>query len=80
MDQTFNKEAKDVDCIIARIFYNGGLSFSLTRNPSYAKAFRFIANNLIASYKSPGYNCLRTTLLQREKSHIERLMEPIRGT
>ena len=79
VDQAFNKEARDeLDCIIARMFYTGGLSFNLTRNPCYAKAFKFSANNPIAGYKPPGYNSLRTTLLQRQKSHVEGLMSPSR--
>jgi len=46
MDQAFNKEAMDeLDCIIAKMFYTGELSFKLTRNPWYVKAFKFIANN-----------------------------------
>ena len=32
-----------------------------------------------SSAKPLDYNSLRSTLLQREKSHVERLMEPIRG-
>ena len=81
MDQAFNKEARDVvDCIIARMFYIGELSFNLARNSWYAKTFKFAANNPIAGYKPLGHNCLRTTLLQREKSHVERLMKPIQGT
>ena len=55
MDQTFNKEARDeLDCIIARIFYTGELSFNLTKNSWYAKAFKFAANNPITGYKPPG--------------------------
>jgi len=80
MDQAFNKEARDeLDCIIARMFYTGGLLFNLTRNPWYTKAFKFAANNPITGYKPPGYSSLRTTLLQHEKSHVERLIEPIRA-
>ena len=67
VDQTFNKEARDeLDCTIARTFYTGGLSFNLIRNSWYVKAFKFTANNPIVGYKSPSYNSLRTTLLQRE--------------
>ena len=81
VDQAFNKEARDeLDCIITRMFYTGGLSFNLTRNSWYVKAFKFSANNPITSYKPPDYNFLRTTLMQREKSHVKRLMESIRGT
>jgi len=81
VNQAFNKEVRDeLDCIIARMFYIGGLSFNLTWNLWYVKAFKFDVNNPIACYKSPGYDSLRTTLLQCTKSHVERLMEPIRAT
>ena len=81
MDQTFNKEARDeLGCIISRMFYTSGLSFNLTRNSWYVKAFKFTAHNSIAGYKPLGYNSLRIILLQREKSHIERLMESIKST
>ena len=34
IDQAFNKKARDeLECIIARMFYTGRLSFNLTRNP-----------------------------------------------
>jgi len=63
VDQAFNKEARnELDCIIARMFYTGGLSFNLTRNSWYVKAFKFAANNPIVGYKPPGYNFLRTSL------------------
>ena len=70
----------ELNCIIARMFYTGGLSFNMTRNLWYAKAFKFAANNPIVGYKPPGYNPLRITLLQYEKSHVEGLMEPIGAT
>lgn len=80
MEQAFNREAKDeLDVMIARMFYSGGLSFNLTSNPYYAMAFTFAANNPIAYYKPPVYNSLRTTLVQHEKSHVERLLDPIRA-
>ena len=44
-----------------------------------SKAFN-LPHNPIASYKPPGYNSLRITFLQREKFHVEGLMEPIRAT
>jgi len=59
MDQAFNKEVRgELDCMIASMLYTGGLSFNLTSDPWYAKAFKFAANNSIA-----GYNSLKTTLL-----------------
>ena len=62
VDQAFNKEVRDeLNCIIARMLYTGGLSFNLTRNPWYAKAFKFAAYNPITGYKPPVYNSLRTS-------------------
>ncbi|XP_020266352.1 uncharacterized protein LOC109841825 [Asparagus officinalis] len=80
VEEAFNTRARDeLDSIIARMFYTGGLSFNLTRNPYFSRAFTYAASNPIVGYKPPDYNSLRTTLLQREKAHVERL-EPIRGS
>ena len=64
-----------VDGEIARIFYTGGLSFHFSRNPYYAHAFK--SGSQLPGYVPPGYDALRTTLLQKEKSGIENLLEPI---
>ena len=61
---------------IARMFYSGGLPFHLARNPYYVSSYTFVATNLITGYVPPGYNALRTTLLQKERAHVERLLEP----
>ena len=71
---------EELDGAIARMFYTGGLSFNLARNPYFKKAFSIAASNPFPGYKTPGYNSFRTTLLQKEKAHVERLLEPIRGT
>ena len=67
-----------VDSEIARMFYTRGLSFHFARNPYYARAFKS-ASQLPGSFP-PGYNALRTTLLQKEKSNIENILEPIKKT
>uniref|UniRef100_A0A7N2LNF3 Uncharacterized protein n=1 Tax=Quercus lobata TaxID=97700 RepID=A0A7N2LNF3_QUELO len=41
---------------------------------------KFAANNNLAGYVPPGYNKLRTTLLQKEKAHIEKLLRAIKDT
>ena len=41
---------------------------------------KFVANNNLAGYIPPGYNKLRTTLLQKEKAHIEKLLRAINDT
>lgn len=70
---------KELDAMIAKMFYTGGLFFNLIRNPYYVKVFTYAARNPIPSYKPPGYNSL-STLSQCEKVHVERLLELIRST
>ncbi|XP_038999122.1 uncharacterized protein LOC120124534 [Hibiscus syriacus] len=65
---------------IARMFYTGGLPFNLARNPHYHRAFTFAATHNIPGYVPPGYNKLRTTLLQQEKNNVEKLLQPIKAT
>ena len=48
-------------------------------NPYYISAFKFAANNPLSSFVPPDYNALRTTLLQRERANVKRLLEPIKG-
>ncbi|KAL0418818.1 UNVERIFIED_CONTAM: hypothetical protein Sradi_1295300 [Sesamum radiatum] len=62
------------------MFYSGGLPFNLARNPYYVRAFSLVANNNIAGYVPPGYNSLRTKLLQKEKANIENLLEYTKST
>ncbi|GAV85945.1 DUF659 domain-containing protein [Cephalotus follicularis] len=81
MEKAFNVQAREnVKSEIARMFYSGGLSFNLTRNPYYVRSYISCANSMIPGFVSPGYNALRTTLLQRERASIERLLQPIKGT
>ncbi|KAK8913951.1 hypothetical protein KSP39_PZI024294 [Platanthera zijinensis] len=67
-----------LNSMIARMFYSAGLPFHLARNPYFVDAFRYAAESNIAGYVPPGYNLLRTTLLQKEKANIERLLDPIK--
>ena len=79
IEKAFNMGAREIaDCEIARKFYTGGLSFHFARNPYYARAFKSASQ--LPGYVPPGYNSLRTTLLQKEKSNIENLLEPIKKT
>ncbi|XP_047339715.1 ankyrin repeat-containing protein ITN1-like [Impatiens glandulifera] len=57
-----------------------GLPFHFARNPHYIKSYTLDANSNIPSYVPPCYNALRTTLLEKERAHIERLLEPIKTT
>jgi len=60
------------------IFYFVGVPFNLARNPNYIAASKFLANTDLGGYVPPGYNKLRTTLLQHEKINVERLLQPSR--
>ncbi|XP_074308360.1 uncharacterized protein LOC141643211 [Silene latifolia] len=78
---TLNIQSRNhLDAEIARMFYTGGLPFNLARNPYYVRSYSFAASNQIPGYTPPGYNKLRTTLLQQEKQNVERLLEPIKST
>ncbi|XP_050378398.1 uncharacterized protein LOC126795640 [Argentina anserina] len=81
LEKAFNNGVREqLDGEIARMFYTGGLSFNLAKNPHYIRAFNRACACPIAGYRPPGYNALRTTLLQKERNHIERLLEPIKLT
>ncbi|XP_022156306.1 uncharacterized protein LOC111023231 isoform X2 [Momordica charantia] len=81
LEKSFNMTTHDqLHSEIAKMFYSSGLPFQLARNPHFVRAFTFAANNLLSGYVPPGYNMLRTTLLQREKTNIERLLQPIKST
>ncbi|XP_075638455.1 uncharacterized protein LOC142610526 [Castanea sativa] len=41
---------------------------------------KFAANNNLVGYVPPGYNKLRTTLLHKERAHIEKLLKSIKET
>ena len=69
-------DSEIADSEIARMFYTRGLSFHFARNPYYARAFKSASQ--FPGYVPPGYNALRTSLLQKEKSNIENLLEPIK--
>ncbi|GJR08978.1 putative zinc transporter protein [Tanacetum coccineum] len=75
-----NDTRAQLDQEIARMFYTGGLSFNLARNPYYMRAFTFAANHNLGGYVPASYNKLRTTLVQQEKANVERLLQPIKDT
>ena len=80
MDASFIMGAREeLNAIITRMLYSDSLSFNFARNPYYAMTFTCVANNPNSSYIPSGYNSLRTTLLQNEKSNIEKL-ETIKST
>ncbi|KAG5524531.1 hypothetical protein RHGRI_031254 [Rhododendron griersonianum] len=81
LEKAYDKNKRDqLHAEIARMFYSGGLPFNLARNPYYVTSYQFAANNPLSGYIPPRYNLLRTTLLQQEKTNVERLLLPIKGT
>ncbi|XLU30029.1 hypothetical protein S245_066095, partial [Arachis hypogaea] len=81
LEKAFNVNAREtLDLHIARIFFSSGLPFHLAKNPYFVKAFSYAANNYIDGYIPPGYNKLRTTLLEKEKQHVERMLEPTKNS
>ncbi|XLS75709.1 hypothetical protein HN51_032574, partial [Arachis hypogaea] len=81
LEKAFNVNAREtLDLHIARMFFSSGLPFHLAKNPYFVKAFSYAANNYIDGYIPPGYNKLRTTLLEKEKQHAERMLEPTKNS
>ncbi|XP_030940275.1 uncharacterized protein LOC115965242 [Quercus lobata] len=66
--------------LIVRTFYSAGLPFHFAKNPYWIEMIKFVANNNLAGYVPLSYNKLRTTLLQKERTHIEKLLRAIKDT
>ncbi|RID75417.1 hypothetical protein BRARA_B02463 [Brassica rapa] len=70
LEKAFNNQATEqCDGEIFRMFYTSGLSFNVARNPHYRNSY--VRASQIPGYVPPGYNALRTTLLQKERKNIE---------
>ncbi|XLR37763.1 hypothetical protein S83_022423, partial [Arachis hypogaea] len=81
LEKDFNVNAREtLDLHITRIFFSSGLPFHLAKNSYFIKAFSYAANNYIDGYIPLGYNKLRTTLLEKEKQHVERMLEPTKDS
>ncbi|KAL4653424.1 hypothetical protein ACB092_01G302200 [Castanea dentata] len=73
-----NNARHELDSTIAKMFYTTGLPFNFARNPYYRNSYAYAATHSIPGYVPPGYNALRTTLLQKEIAHVEGLLKPIK--
>lgn len=60
------------------MIYTSGLSYNLARNPHYRNSF--VRASQIPGYVPPGYNLLRTTLLQKERKNIDMHLQPLKNT
>ncbi|XP_050387930.1 uncharacterized protein LOC126804583 [Argentina anserina] len=79
LEKAFQNAARE-ECHdeIARMFYTGGLSFNLARNPYYRNSY--MRASTLPGYVPPGYNALRTTLLVKERKNLEYQLEPLKLT
>ena len=81
LEKAFQNNARhDLDSKIARMFYTGGFPFNFAGNPHYRNSYAYAATHNIQGYVPSGYNALRTTLLQKERAHVERLLKPIKDS
>ncbi|XP_020866146.1 uncharacterized protein LOC110224427 [Arabidopsis lyrata subsp. lyrata] len=79
LEKSFKNEAREqCDGEVARMFYTGGLSFNLARNPHYQKSYT--RASYLPGYVPPGYNSLRTTLLQKERKNLDMHLLPLKNT
>ena len=75
-----NNARHKLDSRIAKIFYINELSFHFARNPNYHSFYAYVATHNIPGYVPPRYNALGTTLLQKERANVERLLKPIKDS
>jgi len=79
--KAYNTNSYEIlDAHITTVFYSGGLSFHLARNPYYMSSYAYVVNHPLSGYLPPSYSKLRTTLLKNERDSVERMLQPIKGT
>ena len=79
LERAFQNTTKaELDNRIGRMFYAGRLSFHFTRSPNYHNSYAYATTHAIPGYVPPRYNVLRTTLLQKERANVKRLLKPIK--
>jgi hypothetical protein len=77
LSQVFSKKDKEsVDMAAARFFYSNGIPFNVANSPYFTK---FVADVAAfgPGYKPPKRDVLRETLLVKEKSRIQKLLQPV---
>eukprot|EP01018_Ginkgo_biloba_P019121 Gb_37880 [translate_table: standard] len=68
----------EVDLAIARFFYANGISFNVARSPYYGEMDKAIMG-APSGYKPPGFEKLRTTLVDKKKARVEEVA-PLKHT
>ncbi|KAH9314484.1 hypothetical protein KI387_023111 [Taxus chinensis] len=80
LEKAFQNETRAIaDEHIARCVYANGLSFNVVRSPYWHEMVKAI-NEAPKGYKSPGYEKIRTTLLDKQKKYVETSLQPIRDS
>ena len=80
LEASFNNDARDIaDQAIARCVYANGLSFNVVRSPYWQYMVRAV-NEAPKGFKGPGYEKIRTTLLDDEVARVDAAMLPIKDT
>eukprot|EP01018_Ginkgo_biloba_P021868 Gb_24999 [translate_table: standard] len=67
----------EVDTAIARFFYANGISSNVAWSPFYGEMVKAIIG-APSGYKPPGFEKLRTTLVDKEKSRVEEEVAPLK--
>eukprot|EP01018_Ginkgo_biloba_P019938 Gb_40356 [translate_table: standard] len=67
----------EVDLAIERFFYANGISFNVARSPYYGEMVKAI-QGAPSGYKPPGFEKLRTTLVDKEKGRVEEEVAPLK--
>jgi len=70
------EEAEDA---VAEFFFGNGISFNASRSPLYKEMFKKVLA-VGPSFQPPGYNKMRTTMLDRGVTKMQGLMEGLRKT
>ena len=73
------KGREGVDLAIARFFLACGIPFNAARSPYFEQMVCAI-NDGPTGYKPPGYEKLRTVLVDKEKARLEKSMAPLKGS
>jgi hypothetical protein len=80
LESSFQNEARDIaDQAIARCVYANGLSFNVVRSPYWRNMVRAV-NEAPSGFIGPGYEKIRTTLLDDEVARVENAMLPIKDS
>eukprot|EP01018_Ginkgo_biloba_P003945 Gb_13979 [translate_table: standard] len=69
---------ENIDLAIARFFYSCGILLNVARSPYYEEMVRTI-NNGPQGYKPLGYETPCTTLIDKEKSRVDKDLEPVQS-